>query len=70
MFSLILEKLASLPNEEDAVNILKQQLQKEHNVLKSKVEEVQLKLTSPTLENRKIGDFSLDGIVFLKLQVM
>lgn len=70
MFSLILEKLASLPNEEDAVNILKQQLQKEHNVLKSKVEEVQLKLTSPTLENRKVGDFSLDGIVFLKLQVM
>lgn len=61
VFSNILENLSDLSTEEDAISVLKQQLQVEHNVFKSKIEEVQLKLTSPTSENRKISDFSFDG---------
>lgn len=63
VFSIIFEKISSIPCEEDDVAFLKQQLQKEHNVLKGKVEEVQLKLTSPTLENKKLSDFSFEGIL-------
>lgn len=64
IFSVIFEKLSKLPNEGDPVDMLKQQLQKEHNVFKGKVEEVQLKLTSPTLENKKLQDFSQEGTGF------
>ncbi|KAK9746951.1 FYVE zinc finger [Popillia japonica] len=50
IFSLISEKLLALPNDFDGLSNLKQILSKEQVTFKQKVEEVQLKLTSPSLE--------------------
>ena len=55
VFSNIREKLVTLPIELETLNLLKQQLGKEQLYFKNKIEEVQLKLTSPTLENKKLG---------------
>ncbi|XP_033208545.1 putative 1-phosphatidylinositol 3-phosphate 5-kinase [Belonocnema kinseyi] len=54
VFSNIREKLMTLPIELETLNLLKQQLGKEQLYFKNKIEEVQLKLTSPTLENKKL----------------
>lgn len=51
IFSLIADKLAVLPSDFDGLSNLKQMLSKEQSTFKQKVEEVQLKLTSPSLEN-------------------
>ena len=78
VFSNIREKLMTLPIELESLNILKQQLAKDQQYFKNKIEEVQLKLTSPTLENKKLGGKKSekevqalmyrieDGIVILK----
>lgn len=63
VFSIVLEKVSALPTDNDSLMVLKQQLQKEHNVFKSKVEEVQLKLTSPTLEHKKLDEFTAEGAI-------
>jgi 1-phosphatidylinositol-3-phosphate 5-kinase len=52
IYSLILEKLACMPVEVEGLGNLKQLLLKEQAQFKQKVEEVQLKLTSPTIENK------------------
>ncbi|XP_008558177.1 1-phosphatidylinositol 3-phosphate 5-kinase isoform X2 [Microplitis demolitor] len=54
VFSSIKEKLMTLQLEQDALNAAKQQVAKEQQYFKNKIEEVQLKLTSPTLENTKL----------------
>ncbi|KAF7268563.1 hypothetical protein GWI33_018316 [Rhynchophorus ferrugineus] len=52
MFALIQEKVSSVFTDElEGVGNLHQQLAKEQNQFKQKVEEIQLKLTSPTVEN-------------------
>ncbi|GJQ83295.1 putative translation initiation factor IF-2, N-terminal region [Trypoxylus dichotomus] len=51
IFSLVSEKLLALPSDFDGLSNLKQILSKEQSAFKQKVEEVQLKLTSPSLEN-------------------
>lgn len=55
VLSNIREKLVTLPIELETLNLLKQQLGKEQLYFKNKIEEIQLKLTSPTLENKKLG---------------
>ncbi|KAF5269883.1 hypothetical protein FQR65_LT05681 [Abscondita terminalis] len=52
IFNLISDKLISLSTDESLI-ILKQILSKEQTLFKQKIEEVQLKLTSPTIENRE-----------------
>nr|XP_023014888.1 1-phosphatidylinositol 3-phosphate 5-kinase isoform X1 [Leptinotarsa decemlineata]XP_023014889.1 1-phosphatidylinositol 3-phosphate 5-kinase isoform X1 [Leptinotarsa decemlineata] len=60
IFSLILDKLMVLPGEEtDAVSNMKLALTREHVQFKQKVEEVQLKLTSPTIENKEFDEKEL-----------
>ncbi|XP_069701423.1 1-phosphatidylinositol 3-phosphate 5-kinase isoform X2 [Periplaneta americana] len=54
VYSCILEKLCSLGTELDGIASMKQQLQKEQVHFKSCIEEIQLKLTSPTLEAKKL----------------
>lgn len=54
IFSLISDKLSVLPTELDGVPNLKLLLTKEQLVFKQKIDEVQLKLTSPTLETIEI----------------
>lgn len=54
IFSLICDKLSVLPTELDAVPNLKLLLTKEQQIFKQKIDEVQLKLTSPTLETIEI----------------
>ncbi|XP_076663610.1 1-phosphatidylinositol 3-phosphate 5-kinase fab1 isoform X2 [Andrena cerasifolii] len=78
VFSTIKEKLTSLQTDMDNLNAAKQQLTKDQQYFKNKIEEIQLKLTSPTLENKKLeGKVSEkqvqalmfrieDGIVILK----
>lgn len=78
VFSAIREKLMSLQTDLESLNLAKQQLIKDQQYFKNKIEEVQLKLTSPTLENKKLeGKVSEkqvqalmfrieDGIVILK----
>lgn len=61
IFSEIYDKINALPCDGESDSILQQQLQKEHNIFKGKVEEVQLKLTSPTLESKKLKEFSQEG---------
>lgn len=53
VFSSVREKLSTLL-EPEAMNLAKQQLAKEQQYFKTKIEEIQLKLTSPTLENKKL----------------
>lgn len=78
VFSCIREKLTTLQTDIDILNAVKQQLSKDQQYFKNKIEEIQLKLTSPTLENKKLeGKVSEkqvqalmfrieDGIVILK----
>lgn len=79
VFSAIREKLTQvLQADPESLNIAKQQLTKDQQYFKNKIEEIQLKLTSPTLENKKLeGKVSErqvqalmfrieDGIVILK----
>ncbi|XP_024937173.1 1-phosphatidylinositol 3-phosphate 5-kinase isoform X2 [Cephus cinctus] len=54
VFTNIRDKLASCQIDGDALNVAKQQLAKEQQYFKNKIEEIQLKLTSPTLENKKL----------------
>lgn len=59
IFSLIQDKLSYSPVDElENIGNLKQLLCKEQAQFKQKVEEVQLKLTSPTIENK---DFEEKG---------
>ncbi|XP_076640045.1 1-phosphatidylinositol 3-phosphate 5-kinase fab1 [Colletes latitarsis] len=78
VFSTIREKLTTLQMDIDSINAAKQLLTKDQQYFKNKREEIQLKLTSPTLENKKLeGKVSEkqvqalmfrieDGIVILK----
>lgn len=78
VFTAIREKLMSLQTDLESLNLAKQQLLKDQQYFKNKIEEIQLKLTSPTLENKKLeGKVSEkqvqalmfrieDGIVILK----
>ncbi|XP_014610416.1 PREDICTED: 1-phosphatidylinositol 3-phosphate 5-kinase isoform X2 [Polistes canadensis] len=78
VFSCIREKLNSLQIDAENINAAKQQMMKDQQYFKNKIEEIQLKLTSPTLENKKLeGKISEkqvqilmyrieDGIVILK----
>ncbi|XP_076228988.1 1-phosphatidylinositol 3-phosphate 5-kinase fab1 isoform X2 [Nomia melanderi] len=78
VFSTIKEKLTTLQTDVDNLNTAKQLLTKDQQCFKNKIEEIQLKLTSPTLENKKLeGKVSEkqvqtlmfrieDGIVILK----
>ncbi|KAG5896372.1 hypothetical protein JTB14_005849 [Gonioctena quinquepunctata] len=60
IFSLILDKLMVLPGDEsDAIANLKLALTKEHVQFRQRVEEVQLKLTSPTIENKEFEEKEL-----------
>ncbi|XP_033330522.2 1-phosphatidylinositol 3-phosphate 5-kinase fab1 isoform X2 [Megalopta genalis] len=54
VFTTIREKWTTLQTEVDSVNAVKQQLTKDQQNFKTKIEEIQLKLTSPTLENKKL----------------
>ncbi|KAI4492050.1 hypothetical protein M0802_010058 [Mischocyttarus mexicanus] len=78
VFTCIREKLNSLQIDAENINTAKQQMMKDQQYFKNKIEEIQLKLTSPTLENKKLeGKVSEkqvqvlmyrieDGIVILK----
>lgn len=79
VYSAVREKLTQvLQADLESLNISKQQLTKEQQYFKNKIEEIQLKLTSPTLENKRLeGKISErqvqalmfrieDGIVILK----
>lgn len=78
VFSAIREKLMQVQSDLETLNIAKQQLAKDQQYFKNKIEEIQLKLTSPTLENKKLEGktserqvqalmFRIeDGIVILK----
>lgn len=79
VFSMIREKLTQvLQADLESLNIAKQQLTKDQQYFKNKIEEIQLKLTSPTLENKRLEGktserqvqalmFRIeDGIVILK----
>lgn len=79
VFSAIREKLTQvLQADLETLNIAKQQLTKDQQYFKNKIEEIQLKLTSPTLENKRLEGktserqvqalmFRIeDGIVILK----
>ncbi|XP_032663167.1 1-phosphatidylinositol 3-phosphate 5-kinase isoform X1 [Odontomachus brunneus] len=79
VFSAIREKLTQvLQTDLESLNIAKQQLTKDQQYFKNKIEEIQLKLTSPTLENKRLEGktserqvqalmFRIeDGIVILK----
>lgn len=62
LFSSIHDKLKSLIGEETESNgHFKQVLSKEHNQFKQKIEEVQLKLTSPTIECKQFDEKALVG---------
>ncbi|XP_066582542.1 1-phosphatidylinositol 3-phosphate 5-kinase isoform X2 [Prorops nasuta] len=53
VFCNIREKLSTLQNDVENCNAWKQALAKEQLIFKNKIEEIQLKLTSPKLENKK-----------------
>lgn len=53
VFSCVREKLNGLQLDSDTLVALKAQLSKDQLYFKNKIEEVQLKFTSPTLENKK-----------------
>ncbi|XP_056640270.1 1-phosphatidylinositol 3-phosphate 5-kinase [Diorhabda sublineata] len=60
LFSLIQDKLKNVTGEESESN-LKQILLKEQNLFKQKIEEVQLKLTSPSIECKQFDEKVLIG---------
>lgn len=56
VYSIVFEKLHSLPSDVEGVANLKQILSKEQAFLKQKIEKVQLQLTSPSLENKEFEE--------------
>ncbi|KYM97169.1 1-phosphatidylinositol-3-phosphate 5-kinase [Cyphomyrmex costatus] len=68
VFSAIREKLTSLQTDLEGLNLAKQQLTKDQQYFKNKIEEIQLKLTSPTLENKKLegktSEKQVQGLMF------
>lgn len=78
VFTSIREKIAVVSLEPESLNLLKIQLSRDQSYFKNKIEEAQLKLTSPTLENKKLAGKKSesqvqllmhrieDGIVLLK----
>lgn len=75
VFSIIKEKIQTLQLDADDLVAVKQQLIKEQMNFKNKIEEVHMKLTSPTLDNKKFdGKLQIqnamikieDGLVNLK----
>ena len=68
VFSAIREKLTSLQTDLEGLNLAKQQLAKDQQYFKNKIEEIQLKLTSPTLENKKLegktSEKQVQGLMF------
>ena len=54
VFTNIREYFLNLQLEAEALSAAKQQLAKDQQSFKNKIEEIQLKLTSPTLENKKL----------------
>lgn len=64
VYSIVFEKLHCFPCDLEGVPNLKQILSKEQAYFKQKIEEVQLQLTSPSLENK---DFEEDHKGFFAL---
>lgn len=68
VFTAIREKLTSLLTDLEGLNSAKQQLAKDQQYFKNKIEEIQLKLTSPTLENKKLegktSERQVQGLMF------
>ncbi|KAL6263914.1 hypothetical protein P5V15_003996 [Pogonomyrmex californicus] len=68
VFTAIREKLTSLQTDLEGLNLAKQQLTKDQQYFKNKIEEIQLKLTSPTLENKKLegktSEKQVQGLMF------
>lgn len=68
VFTAIREKLTSLQTDLEGLNLAKQQLAKDQQYFKNKIEEIQLKLTSPTLENKKLegktSERQVQGLMF------
>lgn len=54
VFSNIKDKLTALQIDEVTLSTMRNQLAKDQQYFKNKLEELQLKLTSPTLENKKL----------------
>lgn len=54
VFTCVRERLLGLQVDEPVVAAMKTQLGKDQQCFKGKIEELQLKLTSPTLENKKM----------------
>lgn len=70
VFSSIKDKLNSVQPEPESLNSIKQQLAKEQQYLKNKIEEIQLKITSPTLERKKMaGKHSEKQVQFLMFRI-
>lgn len=63
VFSNIRDKMITLSIDSEALNTMKQQLSKDQQYFKNKIEEIQLKLTSPTLENKKLEGKNAEKIV-------
>ncbi|XP_046466655.1 putative 1-phosphatidylinositol 3-phosphate 5-kinase isoform X1 [Neodiprion pinetum] len=63
VFSSIRDKLVTLAIDPESLNAMKQQLSKDQQYFKNKIEEIQLKLTSPTLENKKMEGRNAEKIV-------
>ncbi|KAK6645654.1 hypothetical protein RUM43_001934 [Polyplax serrata] len=53
IYSSILERIHNLEGSEEDIQAMKHLQQKEHAHFKAKIEEIQLKLTSPVMENKK-----------------
>lgn len=56
VYSTVFEKLHCLPSDLEGVTNFKQILSKEQAFFKQKIEEVQLQLTSPSLENKNFEE--------------
>lgn len=63
VFSAILNRLCNLATNGEAISTMKQQLQKEQAAFKLRVEDIQVHLTSPTLEKTDILTANKDNIL-------
>ncbi|CAH1132979.1 unnamed protein product [Ceutorhynchus assimilis] len=79
MFTIVQEKAALISSEElEGIGNIRQVLAKEQNLFKNKVEEVQLKLTSPSVEHKEFNEISLcqsywkiqDNVTRIKIALM
>lgn len=61
IFSLISDKLAILPQDIEGTANLKTLLAKDLSIFKQKIDDVQLKLTSPTIESKNYSFDSNEG---------